>query len=134
MLPRILWYIASLTMISVSRWKKLDEESFPAIAILTIGMLIVETLFFVQEKAQVRLFMASKVIKLQEKQLLDVLDSVPDNVLVCSNEQDKDIRPQPLYNNRQMREFFGGSLVSTRANKKKRSFSMDADIKSRVRR
>ena len=134
MLPRILWYIASLTMISVSRWKKLDEESFPAIAILTIGMLIVETQFFVQEKAQVRLFMASKVIKLQEKQLLDVLDSVPDNVLVCSNEQDKDIRPQPLYNNRQMREFFGGSLVSTRANKKKRSFSMDADIKSRVRR
>ena len=55
-----------MTVIAVSRGEKEDEEDLPAIALMTVGMVIVETLFCVQEKAQVRLFMASKVIKLQE--------------------------------------------------------------------
>ena len=44
-----------------------------------------------------------------------MLESVPDNVLVCSNEADKDIKPKPLFNNRKMREFFGSCLVTTKA-------------------
>ena len=55
-----------MTVIAVSRSNKEDEEGLPAIALMMVGMVIVEILFFVQEKAQVRLFMASKVIKLQE--------------------------------------------------------------------
>ena len=55
--------------------------------------------------------MAKKVIKLQEQQLFDMLDSVPDKVLVCSFEHQNELKPKPMYNNRQMREFFGGSLV-----------------------
>ena len=55
------------------------------------------------------------MIIFQERQLVNVLESVPDNVLVCSNERDKDIKPKPLYNNRKMREFFGGCLVTTKA-------------------
>ena len=66
-IPRIIWYIVSLTVIAVFRWKKESNASLPALAFLTTGILIVEILFFVQEKAQVRLFMASKVIELQEK-------------------------------------------------------------------
>jgi len=55
--------------------------------------------------------LAKKVIKLQEQQLFDMLDSVPDKVLVCSFERHNELKPIPMYNNRQMREFFGGSLV-----------------------
>ena len=42
-----------------------------------------------------------------------MLDTVPDNVLVCKFAQDDDdLKPSPLYNNRQMRQFFGGCLVA----------------------
>ncbi len=55
-----------------------------------------------------------------------MLDTVPDNVLVCKFAQnDDDLKPSPLYNNRQMRQFFGGCLVTdekrNRAERKKKN-------------
>ena len=64
-----------------------------------------------QIKAQVKLFIASNVIDVQEHQLLNMLDTVPDKVLVCSKESNDDIQAKPVYNNRQMRSFFGQSFV-----------------------
>jgi len=58
-------------------------------------------------KAQVKLFIARQVIEVQEQQLLNMLDTVPDKVLVCSIERRDDFQAHPLYNNRQMKEFFG---------------------------
>lgn len=69
----------------------IGEESVIAVAYFTTLMIIFEIIFFLQEKAQVQLFLAGKVIKLQEQQLLDMLDSVPDKVIVCSNERDNDL-------------------------------------------
>ena len=58
-----------------------------------------------------KLFIAGNVIEVQERQLLNMLDTVPDKVLVCSIESNADIQPKPVYNNRQMRQFFGQSFV-----------------------
>ena len=43
-----------------------------------------------------------------------MLDTVPDKVLVCSIEGKDDLKTTPIYNNRQMREFFGQSFVTTK--------------------
>ena len=61
-------------------------------------------------KAQVKLFLASKVNKLQEQQLFSMLDAVPDQVMICSHEHN-DSETQPLYNNLKMRQFFGSDVV-----------------------
>ena len=80
-----------MALIAIARLTQIGEESVIALVYSTILMIILEIIFFVQEKAQVELFLAGKVMKLQELQLLDMLDSVPDKVLVCSNEQDHDL-------------------------------------------
>ena len=99
MVPRIFWYTASLIVSSIARYRADGETSANGFAICMMLLLVCELIFFVQEKAQVKLFVSSKVIKLQEQQLLDMLDSVPDKVLVCTNDRDKDVVPRPLYNN-----------------------------------
>lgn len=65
-----------------------------------VNAAISELIFFVQMKAQVKLFIASQVIEEQERQLLNMLDTVPDKVLVCSMERKDDLKAKPLYNNR----------------------------------
>ena len=62
-----------------------------------------ELLFYVKMKAQVKLFITTQVIVVQERQLLNMLDTVPDNVLVCSIDCQDDFQARPLYNNRQMK-------------------------------
>lgn len=63
-------------------------------------------------RAQVKLFLASKVNKLQEQQLFNMLDAVPDQVMICSTDHKDTTEIQPLYNNLQMRQFFGSDVVS----------------------
>ena len=72
-------------------------------------------------KSQVKLLVASRMVKYQEQQLLEMLDSVPDKVLVCNFSRDEDLKPSPLYNNRQMRQFFGVCLVNDAKKKKDRT-------------
>ena len=91
-----------------------DQEFLEAFIYGVMGIIVCavgELIFFVQMKAQVKLFISSQVIEMQETQLLNMLDTVPDKVLVCSVERKNDLKAQPLYNNRQMKEFFGQSLV-----------------------
>ena len=91
-----------------------DQEFLEAFVFAVFGFVVAavgELILYVQMKAQVKLFIASQVIEIQERQLLNMLDTVPDKVLVCSIERKNDLKVQPLYNNRQMKEFFGQSLV-----------------------
>lgn len=46
--------------------------------------LIVELIFYVQQKGQVKMFLSKINAKQYEKQLLNLLDTVPDKVLICS--------------------------------------------------
>ena len=63
-----------------------------------------------------------------------MLDSVPDKVLVCNFSSDEDFKPSPLYNNRQMRQFFGGCLVTdANSNGLKKPDSRSNNKKPRVK-
>ena len=50
------------------------------------------------------------VSRLQQTQLYDLLDSVPDKVLICSKKGDERT-PDNLYSNREMNRFFGTDIV-----------------------
>ena len=88
---------------------------FAVVSVLLFGT--IELIFYVQMKAQAKLFIASKLITIQEKQLQNMLDTVFDKVLVCSTDRKEGFKTIPLYNNHQMKEFFGKSLVTTEASK-----------------
>jgi len=83
-----------------------------------ILLLFMEVIFYVQMKAQVKLFIAGKVIDFQEKQLMNMLDTVPDKVLVCTIERHDKAQSKHIFNNRQMNDFFGESFVRTGPPKK----------------
>ena len=51
-----------------------------------------------------------KVAEKHQKQMLDLLDSVPDKVLICKEPQEG-LNPKCIYSNRKMNEFFGRDLV-----------------------
>ena len=73
-------------------------------------MLIAEIIFFIHHKAEAKLFLSNKVTSLNESQLLNLLDTVPDKVLICSQMRDSHT-PKCIFNNRQLKEFFGKDIV-----------------------
>lgn len=45
---------------------------------------MLEVMFYVHHRAQVKLYIVGIVNELKEKQLIKVMDSAPDKILVCS--------------------------------------------------
>mmetsp|Transcript_39793 Transcript_39793/g.52096 ORF Transcript_39793/g.52096 Transcript_39793/m.52096 type:complete len:91 (+) Transcript_39793:140-412(+) len=62
----------------------------------------------VRQKAD--LFCKLKTIERQQGQLADLLDAVPDSVLICSRGS-VDSVPKGVYANRRMNKFFGRDVV-----------------------
>ena len=56
------------------------------------------------------MFMSKLKAAFQQKQLLNLLDTVPDQVLICS-QKDEENALEPIFSNREMREFYGGDPV-----------------------
>ena len=84
-------------------------------------------MFYVQMKTQIKLFVDRKVIRFQTEQTENMMDVIPDKLLVCSQERLSDLKPETLYNNRQMIQFFGTDLVKqAQENKKADSRSKSA--------
>ncbi len=81
--------------------------------LLAAAWIVLEIIFYVQLKAQAKLFLMTKVTDYQQTQLfnlLDLMDSVPDKVLICSRNPEELI-PKATYSNRRMIEFFGSNPV-----------------------
>ena len=55
----------------------------------------------------------------QQKQLQNLLDTVPDKVLICSQDVNSEEELCPLYSNQQMRQFYGEDLVKSKKKKVK---------------
>ena len=53
----------------------------------------------------------------QQKQLLNLLDTVPDQVLICS-QKTEDHALKPVFSNREMREFYGGDPVDKKSQRR----------------
>ena len=64
---------------------------------------------------------------MQQEQLFNLLDTVPDSVLICSQQSESNT-PKSLYSNRRMKEFFGGKIShiegegETRGNMRPRNY------------
>lgn len=61
--------------------------------------LLLEAIFYVQQKVQAKMFLSQMNARQQEKQLLNLLDTVPDKVLICSQEDISQEELCPLYSN-----------------------------------
>ena len=65
--------------------------------------LIFEIIFYVQQKVQAKMFLSQINVSQQQKQLQNILDTVPDKVLICSQDVNSEEELSPLYSNQQMR-------------------------------
>lgn len=74
-----------------------------------VFVLIVECISYLNSKGKAKLFLRMACTKIQEKQLFNLLDTVPDKVLICSPRR-PDSRHTLIYANRQMTQFYGGSI------------------------
>ena len=75
-----------------------------------ILVLILEGICWWVHKDKAMLFLRIKTAKLQEEQLLNLLDSMPDKVLI--SELCHESKPVPIYTNRAMRMLFGGDALN----------------------
>ena len=79
------------------------------------AILLVEPIFFINNMAKAKLFLRMKLATLQQKQMLNLLDSVPDKVLICSQKLDN--MPVGVYTNHKMTQFFGSDIVMKQSKK-----------------
>ncbi len=76
---------------------------------------LAELVFYVQYKVQIELFIKSEIESLQQKQLYNLLDSLPDKVLICPQKTTKgqeSLSPKVTYLNKKMSKFLGIDLPS----------------------
>ena len=102
-----------LTAQVILQYRRVELEEAPLMQLLTLlvgNWIVLEIIFFVQAKSNARLFLSNKVTQFQQNQLFNLLDSVPDKVLICSRNTEE-MTPKATYSNRQMREFLGSDPV-----------------------
>ena len=82
--PRVLWLLSAYVLVFTEEVKE-NKAILPKAVMITTGAGVMEIMFYLQLLTQVKLFLQSRVTKLQCEQLMDILESAPNNVLVCSN-------------------------------------------------
>ena len=89
-LARAAFYMPILIYIVVLRMT-LEDEASPAQALVLsfFGFCLVELSVYINMKAKARLFLKVKTTELQERQLADLLDAVPDNVFICRKDSNE---------------------------------------------
>ena len=83
-IARGLLYVSIQSFQVALRVKDGETDLVGMILIRTCGWIVFEIIFYVQQKGQAKIFLSNLKIKQQQKQLLNVLDTVPDKVLICS--------------------------------------------------
>ena len=80
-----------------------------------IGSLIlfsfIEFLIYINVKSQAQLFKLAKQTEMQQNELINIMDLVPDSVFICSKSKD-DTGPVGLYANFKMNQFFGRNVIN----------------------
>ena len=110
MLARVTVHQITLVTLQIGRMQN-DSHDNTGIFFSIFILIYAEFVFYLQLKAQAKLFLSMKVTGMQQKQMFNLLDTVPDKVLICSQAKEKS-RPEAIYSNRQMNEFFGKNLVA----------------------
>ena len=103
---RMILYAAIRFSSGYENVKKLDTDPFLILAMNVLGWMAVEIIFHVQYRAQVILYLMMDSAAFQQRQLHDLLDSVPGKVLICTQAKE-DTKTKPIYSNREVKKFFG---------------------------
>ena len=74
-------------------------------------VLFIEAVIYLQVRAQALLFIKIKYVEMQERQMVSVLNLVPDSVFICAKTADEQ-DPEGLYANFKMKKFFGRNVIS----------------------
>ena len=95
----MIFYLACIVLTNYSRFKLDGRNIFSAFTISFFANLMIEAIAYMNMKAKASLFLRIKFMSLQEEQLKNLLDTVPDHVLICS--QDKEGHaPKSIFGNR----------------------------------
>ena len=82
---RILYVFSMTIYLVTNRYLHGDENNLVAAVVLLLYFtLFCESSIYINMKARARLFLKMRTSKQQQKQLLDLLDSMPDSVLLCT--------------------------------------------------
>ena len=106
---RVLAFTCVTVIHFTGREKEEIHSLFSAIAASVFFLAIMETINYINCKAKAKLFLRMACTKIQERQLFNLLDTVPDKVLICS-QRFSDSKPTLIYANRQIKQFYGGKI------------------------
>lgn len=106
---RTLFNLICMMTISLERVKNNESTFWQATYLVLFGTVVSEMIFYVQYNAQAKLYLSLKVTDFQQKQLFNVLDTVPDKVLIVSRGSDQKLA-KAEYANRKIQNFFGSDL------------------------
>ena len=77
--------VTALLMISNYHWG--DQQNYASNwAVVLIVTLVLESHLYIMTRAQVQLYVRLATIQQQEQQLSDLLDMVPESVLICTKD------------------------------------------------
>ena len=102
-----------LGCISTYERNRHEENTIAAAGVIIVLLILgAESIIYVNHKAKANLFMRMQVISLQQEQLKNLFDTMPDKVLILSKTSEASA-PKSLYSNRQMNDFFGCDVVNS---------------------
>ena len=107
---RLIFATIGLTVIIFSRYQ-LEEiiiEFRITVNVLIISVL--EIISYITYKVKANLFLKIKIAKMQEEKFQNLLNTVPDKVLICTQVRE-DGFTKSIYSNYQMNKFFGSNIV-----------------------
>lgn len=95
-----------------------DKDIIVSFTMIAMISFIFELTFYFNTRVKLLLFMEIKSSQRQQQQLLNLLDTVPDNVLICKNGQG-DERPKAFYANSFIEAFFQEKIKTYCSGKKR---------------
>jgi len=99
-------------ILNTAMWATQSSDSNYGTVIATVAVfLLMEGGNFCNMRSKALLFMQVRKMGMQERQLSNLLDSLPDKVLICTKAQEGKA-PKSIYSNMQMNAFFGCDLVA----------------------
>ena len=102
-----------------------DVSQSAANSFFALGIILSQELaLYINFKARAKLFIQNQMSQKQQEQLGELLNSVPDSVMICTK-GDESRAPRPVYGNSHINRFFGHSVV--------KSAVYDASGKKRLR-
>lgn len=104
------WACMSMIIIGRSQYDG-ENNVYTGFGLTLIFSLMFESVLYSNHRSKAGLFMRIKLTALQEDQLRNLLDTVPDKVLITSQPSENSA-PKSFYSNRQMNEFFGCDFIS----------------------